>query len=539
MFNKELDLVGNILRILVVSGKKAERNRIREYILRLPFREYDKSHLIDIIEENSASAALDRLKSDYQAMIFYDLIIADQNMDKMTGLQLAHEISNMELAPPSPIAIFSDDLKRDIPKNYGKNGIAAFFELPVSYRQMKRLMTKIAALRIAREERKRKLKIENLMSIRGTRDFLSSLESIYLHSASEINMYRMYAPWSALPYIILGRVYIGSNRFSEAIPHLKTAIKINFNNKDAHRNLLLCYKKTGKFFAEREELEVMLRTSPRSCNVLLKVGETCLREGEYQSAMDYFRRAIANHKPSDSNRLKAKSHLGLGKAYMKQGDRKKDPSIYDLAKDEFNKAVSIDPLLIAAYNNLAIAFNKLGRHEEAKSTIAKAVGIIPKDAEGWFSLFELYLIDGETEKARNSLIKALKYDPENQIWLITAGEIYLRQGMLTDAIEMFEEAVEINPSYAELYNYLGICYRRLNNIESAILNYQKALEIDREDQNIHYNLGKAFHVDNKLESARKSYENALRLEPNFQEAKQKLTILEAYTGVTERLKSVR
>ncbi|MFQ5431379.1 MAG: tetratricopeptide repeat protein [Nitrospinota bacterium] len=522
------------MRILVVSNNDDERNLIREYISRLPYREHDKAHHIEIIENTSGDEAFILVKSQHRAMNFFDLIIVDQNMPGMTGLRLAYILTKNNLVLSTPIIIFCKDIKNDIPKEPQLSGITGYFEKPASYKKMMALMVRIAAIRIAVEERARKQKIESLMSKRGTLDFLTGLENIYLHSADEITKHMRYAPWSSLPYLSLARIFIGSNKFSEAIPYLKTAIKINYKNKEAHRNLLLCYRKTGKIFAEKEEIEEMVRVSPRSCSVLLKAGDAELREGDYKGAINYFKRAIANHRPSESKRMKARSHLGLGKAYMMEGDVSKDNSRYDIARGEFNKALTADPLLLAAYNNLAVAYRKFGMYEEAKQAIAKAVEITPQDAEGWFSLFEIYLVDGEMEKAGFCLQKALNYDPDDQILLITAGEIYMRVSMPGKAVEMFERAAEINPSYKIIFNYLGICYRRLNKIDDAIACYEKALDIDPEDHNIYYNLGKAYYVANSLDMARKAYKKALELEPEFKEAKQDITMLETYSVSPER-----
>jgi len=532
-------LVGKFMRILLVSDNDTERSLIRGHISKLPYREYDKAHHIEIIEKNSGDEAFLLVKSQHRAMNFIDLVIADQNMPGMTGLRLANILTKNNLILSTPIIIFCKDIKNDIPKSPRPTGIAGFFEKPASFTKIMDLMVRIAAIKIAVEDRARKQKIEKLMSKRGTLDFLTALENIYLHSADKINSHKMYAPWSDLAYLSLARIHVGSYKFAEAIPYLKTAININYKNREAHRNLLLCYRKTGKIFAEKEEIEEMLRVSPRSCSVLLKAGDAELREGDYKSAINFFKRAIANHRPSESKRMKARSHLGLGKAYMMEGNANKDDSRYDMAKTEFNKALSADPMLLAAYNNLAVAYRKLGMYEEARQAISKAIEIMPKDAEGWFSLFEIYLIDAETEKAKDSLQKALSYDPDDQILLITAGEIFMRFSMFTEAVDMFERAAEINPSYKIIFNYLGICYRRLNQIDDAIACYDKALDIDPEDHNIHYNLGKAYYLANSLEMARKSYKKALELEPNFKEAKQDITMLETYSIAPGRQKIAR
>lgn len=527
------------MRVLIVSENTIERKQIRNYMETLPFNEYDKTHEIEFIEDKSGNSALGRVTSDYQNRLFFDLIIAAQKMKDLTGMQLAKKLSDEKMIPMPPIAVFCDDVAEALKKERVKEGITVLFDFVFSIEKFKQLMTKIAAILISRVERVRKEKIEDLMEKRNSADFLASLENIYMDSAREISQYKMYATWSSLPYISLGRIYIGCNKYAEAIPNLKTAIDINFNNKKAHRNLVLCYKKTGQSFEELKELYEMLAVVPRSSAVLQKLGDACLREGDYESAAEYLKQAIACHNPTDSKRMMASTHVFLGKAYMAEGDEKEDSSKHEMAKDEFNEAISIDPTLLAAYNSLIVVYKKLDMYEEAQETMAEAIKIMPEDPEGWLSLYEIYLIDGEAQKAKYSLQKALKYEPENQKMLCNAGEIFMRQEMLTEAVELFEKAIEINPSDIRLYNYAGICYRRLNRYERAISNYRKALRIDPKDHNIHYNFGKAWQEAKDYKSARRSYETALSLKPDFPEAKKALEMLEEYRGFKDKRKSVR
>jgi tetratricopeptide (TPR) repeat protein len=533
------------IRILIVSEKSYEIRQIREQIELLPFDEHEKSNGLEIYEEASAKSAFELVESNLGSNTTFDLIFASEKMQYYTGLQLAQKILGLEVETDVPFVVFSGDIANDIKSDllhHHKNKIDSvimFFELPATFDELKKLMTKLAEKLISVEDKKRANAIESLMSYRDTTDFLTTMENIYMRSAREVSNIKMYAPWSSGPYLSLGRIYVGCNMFETAIPYLKKALNIDFSLKEAHKNLAICYRKTDQSFEELEELKELLTANPKSSSILFRVGDAYLRDSDYKKAAAFFEKAIANHGGNDTVRMKAKSHVGLGKAYLDEGDDTKDPSKYDMAEGEFKTAIKVDPTLVAAYNNLFITYKKLGREKEAKEIMQKALKIMPDDAEGWLELFEIYLSDGDQQKAKFSLGKALKYDPENQKILCSAGEAYIRQKMLNEAIELFEKAVLINPSDLRLYNYLGICCRRLDDTKRAVLFYMKALRINPNDPNIHYNIAKAYHQGNELELAEKSYNNALKLNAEFSEAENALKMLIKYPNRSEGRKGIR
>ena len=531
------------MRILIVSEKKYEIRQIREHIEHLPFKEFAKDTTTEIFEETGSKNAYDLIATKLKQSFTFDLVIASHRMKLVTGFQLAEKIHKLESDKFIPVVVFGtgiiEDAKNEPNREIFANGKTYVSELPITFDGFKNVFSSIAETLVQNEDQQRKEAIENLLSYRDTNDFLSTMENLYMLSARKVINYSAYAPWSPIPLLSLGRIYIGSNMYDTAIPYLKRAINLDFSLKDAHKNLAICYKKLGQAYEELEELKQLLKSSPQSSSVLFKVGDAYLRESNYEKAAEYFKKAIASCKPDDGVRHKARIHVGLGNAYVKEGDFKKDISKYTLAEGEFKTAISVDPTLLAAYNSLVITYKKLGQEELAKEAMQKAISIMPDSSEGWISLFEIYLIDGEYDKAKFSLQKAIKYDPENQIILCIAGETYARQNMLQEAIELFEKAIDINPSDLRLYNYIGICYRRLNDIGMAIEYYQKALKIDDKDPNIHYNLGRAYQQGSNNSRAEKSYKKALDLQPDFSEAKNALENLAKFPATSNKRKSVR
>jgi len=497
------------MKLLLVGEDDDTRRAIGTFLEELPFNKFTKTVDLMIEEFDSVDAVHQWLALDPNRITFIDLIIAEQYKSGLNGAELIKELFPERLSIPA--IIYCNDIATDIKNELINSDKAFFLELPVTCKLLKEMMEKIATTFINARSREVESRLKSLGSKMRRDDCAALLENILMHNIRTLLDYQRYAPWIALPSLSLGKAYLRNGKFEEAIPYLKRAIEIDFGLLEAHEGLALCYRKTGRSFEERAELEIELKESPNSPELLLKVGEASLREGDYEDAVNYFKKAIKHHKAHHGNRLKAKVHVGLGRAYFDDGIKNDDDGKIHKAKDEFQTAIEVDPLLIATYNNLIIVYRKLGMNDEAKSVVAKVEKITPESADGWLELFRVYLYDGESSKAKYSLQKAIIYLPDNISILITAGDIYLHQFMFYEAAELFEKALYLNPSDPHIYNCLGICFKRLRHINKAIEYYHKALKFTPDDPCLHYNLGKAYYQGENISLARKEYEIALKL----------------------------
>ena len=514
------------MRILIAAENPFERKEIRALLRELPFEKWDDTMSLTISDESPSQGSIMFVLAGHPKGNYYDLIIAANDLKKNTGLQLTKILEEKGLSPATPFIICGVGGKEDAAKTAGLPETTCLLPAPLTKELLSATLEKIALALIRAEDAQRKNAIEKLMQklAGGERvaNFPSQLENIYVRSVANIQHLRKYAPWHIASHLSLVNIYMGCNKYESAIPHAKTALKIDPENREAHRQLALAYRRAGKSFEELGELLDMLNNDPASADILLKVGETYLREEDYPKAEEFFIKAINAYSPEEENRGRAKLHVGLGRAYTGEAAQGQNGLKMAMARDEFSKAIHLYPLLLSAYNNLILVYRKLGQYEEAMKIMGLAVDITPDNAEDWVALFEIFLIDGDQKKARFCLHKALKYDPENQIILCTSAETYVRQGLFDEAVGLFEKAVEINPSDARLYNFLGICSRQLNQYDLAIGYYHHALKLDPDDPGLHHNLGAAYRHTGDLAKARAEYEAALRLQPDFAEAAEAL-----------------
>ena len=82
--------------------------------------------------------------------------------------------------------------------------------------------------------------------------------------------------------------------------------------------------------------------------------------------------------------------------------------------NSYEKAVSINPKFVSAWNNIGYSYSNLGKYEKALEYYQKAIDIDSNYASAWFNLGITHNNLDEEDKALNAFEKALKLDPENK-----------------------------------------------------------------------------------------------------------------------------
>ncbi len=510
------------MKVFIVSEKSYEIKQVKDCLERLPYNQYLKGEPLAYYSEENPQQALTRLAEDARKGIFYDVAVVAAKMKILTGLRFARAATAREGMPSLPVALIADGINKEFMKEAFAHGVSGFIEVPFTTEGMQESMSMLALTIAAREKKKLAHELEKLKGKDVLPEFIAG---IYRKAADAAWRAVLAAPWSKEAWLEVADIYMEAGQWHDAIPLIKSSLKITFDNPDAHHALLICYKKTGQSLEELAALRRMVAANPKSPELLVRTGEELLRESNYREAALFFKKAIMNIKPNDPKRLRARIHVGYGKTLSAEGDAGADPEKHREASEEFKKAIAADPAMVSAYLNLIGAYKKLGMTAQVQALLANAVKITPDSAEGWLDLFEWYLREGEMQKARFSLEQALRLDPENQVTLVTGGEIYLHEQLYGEAAALFEKALGVNPSDTRIYNYLGITYRRMDMNEQAVTCFTKAITIDKEDCNLYFNLGRVYHQKGDNAKARQAYETAVRLNAEFAEAKMALQSL--------------
>ena len=97
----------------------------------------------------------------------------------------------------------------------------------------------------------------------------------------------------------------------------------------------------------------------------------------------------------------AEEHFYQGIEYRRQGDN-------DSAKDEFTRAIELDPEYYFAYYNRALVYYRIGELESSLADYNKAIELEPDNPYWTFERGFLHLELGDREKAIKDLERSLE-----------------------------------------------------------------------------------------------------------------------------------
>lgn len=195
--------------------------------------------------------------------------------------------------------------------------------------------------------------------------------------------------------------------------------------------------------------------------------------------------------------------------YFYKGNTEYEQNNYDVAIDNYKKAIDINPELSEAYYNLGVAYSKKEEIETAVTYYEKAIAIDPEFTEAYYGLGFLYFKGGEFQTAIIYYKKAIAIDSEFIEVYINLANVYSIKGEIETAISYLKEAIVINPEYADAYINLGNAYSEKGDINASIASYKKAIEIEPENSDAYVNLGMSYSDKGDIEAAISSYKKAI------------------------------
>jgi tetratricopeptide (TPR) repeat protein len=221
-------------------------------------------------------------------------------------------------------------------------------------------------------------------------------------------------------------------------------------------------------------------------------------------------------------------HNNLGLAYDRIGK-------YEEAIKELNEALRLNPDYIEVHNNLGVTYDRMGMPEEAVKELKKALKLNPNYTEALCNLGNIYASSGRYEEAAGELQEALRINPELALAHNNLGNIYALQKRNEEAIQEFKETLRINPDYAPAHNNLGNAYAEAGRHEGALREFQEALRLDPEFPEAYFGMGLAYYAENSFDRAALAMIHAVYLSPDFLECVPDKLLLKVRQGVS-RLK---
>ncbi|MHC4116631.1 MAG: tetratricopeptide repeat protein [Planctomycetota bacterium] len=154
---------------------------------------------------------------------------------------------------------------------------------------------------------------------------------------------------------------------------------------------------------------------------------------------------------------------------------------------EFRKAIEADPTYAGAYNNLGIAYERLGQGD-AQAQFERAIQLMPDFTHAHYNLARALMRAGQTPRAVAQLQRTIQIDPDHVGALNMLGMALGRQQKFAEAQVHLERAVRLDPNHAEARSNLGAAYAGQGRLREAIAQFEAALRIDPGDPDARENL---------------------------------------------------
>lgn len=168
----------------------------------------------------------------------------------------------------------------------------------------------------------------------------------------------------AFTQLLSGRLAMACGRFEAAAGFLERATQIDPTIGRAHHLLGVLYSRQGKFELARQQLHAELLLGPHPVPQLYQIGRLLLELQDHGAASICFRRVVER----DAAHADAWVNLGVAECEAQN---------LDAGIDAFRNALALNPRLVAAHHNLALAMSDKGNWAAAITLLRQAIKALP------------------------------------------------------------------------------------------------------------------------------------------------------------------
>ena len=183
---------------------------------------------------------------------------------------------------------------------------------------------------------------------------------------------------------------------------------------------------------------------------------------------------------------------------------------YDLAVQEFQRALQLDANNAEAYQQISRAYEYLGRSTEAENALNKAIALRPEYWDLHNSLGSFYYRQHDWAKAAKAFRNVIELTPDNSAAYSNLGVVLSHMDDKAGARRMYEKSIELSPTYNAYSNLAGIYYNA-GEWGKAAAAYEKSLKLNDHDYRPWMGLAMAQWAAGDREKSRPPFTRALQL----------------------------
>jgi tetratricopeptide (TPR) repeat protein len=147
---------------------------------------------------------------------------------------------------------------------------------------------------------------------------------------------------------------------------------------------------------------------------------------------------------SESDARRVRSRLDAAREYNAGLDLAAAGN-FAAAIGRFEEAVKLDPDLVDASYNLAIAYEKLGYHGKAAAILGDLVAVAPANTAYRYAFGASLYGAGDLEGAERAFLAALAVEPDHRKSLFSLAVVFEKRGSVEQAKERFRRYLALDP----------------------------------------------------------------------------------------------
>jgi tetratricopeptide (TPR) repeat protein len=309
----------------------------------------------------------------------------------------------------------------------------------------------------------------------------------------------------------LGMALTESGRPTEAIVHLREAVRLKPDYADAHNNLGNALARVPGGSAESiAEFEAALRIEPGMAEANGNLGTALVNiPGRLQEGISHLRAALQGN---GDNPNFADLHVSLGNALETV------PGGLPEAIAEFEAALRAKPGAANARIGLGDALAGSGRLEQAAAQFELVLKAHPDNADAHIDLGNVLIQLGRGPEAIAHYREAIRLKPDGAAAHVDLGRALRNVGDGSEAIAEYEAALRLAPDSPEVLNSLATVFFKHDRIAEAVARYREASRLRPDSATYHANLGTALTSAGNLDEAIEQFRTAIRLAPGYADA---------------------
>jgi serine/threonine protein kinase/tetratricopeptide (TPR) repeat protein len=214
---------------------------------------------------------------------------------------------------------------------------------------------------------------------------------------------------------------------------------------------------------------------------------------------------------------------------------------YDLALQEFQRALQLDPRSADAQRRLAGSYDSAGRTADAEAAYKKAIALRPDYWVG-YNEFGIFLDDHQRyDEAISQFRRAIGLTPDNASLYLNLAAVYLDRAdpkYFPEAEKALRKSISLDPSYGAYAN-LGYLYIQDQKYQDAVDVVGKALQLNDKDYLVWGNLAVAYDGLKDKDKAAKAWDRELVLLEQAEQTSPREPMVQANLGLLYAKKKLR